>query len=82
VVSASAFRERLVAAAAAGALVQALAGGNCESGIAIGVLVLLLWGLLQQAVRHSTSALAFWDVFMLVGAPLGAALGARFVRRH
>jgi len=62
--------------------VQALAGGNCERGIAIGVLVLLLWGFLQQAMRHSTAALAFWDVFMLVGAPLGAALGARFVRRY
>lgn len=72
----------IVAAAAAGALVQALAGGNCERGSVIGVLVLLLWGLLQQAVLHSTSALTFWDIVMLVGAPLGAALGARFVRRH
>ncbi len=71
----------VLAAAAAGALVQALAGGNCERGVAIGVLVLLLWGLLQQAV-HSTSALGFWEVFMLLGAPLGAVLGARLARRR
>jgi hypothetical protein len=72
----------IVAAAGAGALVQAVAGGRCERDAAIGVLALLLWGVLQQAVLHSNSALGFWDALMLVGAPLGAAVGARLVRRH
>jgi len=70
----------VIAAAAAGALVQTLAGGTCERDVGIGVLVLLLWGALQQALLHSTLAFGFWDVFLIAGAPLGAALGARWVR--
>lgn len=72
----------IVAAAATGALLQALAGGNSERGVAIGVLVMLLWGVLKQVVLSSTSVPTFWDMVTFVGAPLGAALGARFVRRQ
>ncbi len=74
----------IVAAAAAGALVQTVVGGDGVRGIALGVLVLMLWSLLEQAVLHPTlggERITFWGMFLLVGAPVGAGLGAHLVRR-
>jgi hypothetical protein len=70
----------IVAAAIAGALVQATAGGDCKRDVAIGVVALMLFSLLRQSVMHS-AAIGLWDVVLFVGAPLGAAAGARLVQR-
>ncbi|HEX5064388.1 MAG TPA: hypothetical protein VFV99_33665 [Kofleriaceae bacterium] len=67
----------IAAALVAGLNIRALVRSECAREVAIGVLALMLWGTLAQVVLRSAAALTIWDVLLLVGAPLGAAIGAR-----
>jgi hypothetical protein len=67
----------IAAAFVAGVILRRLVGSECAHDVAIGVLALMLFALLLQVVMRSASAITFWDALLLVGAPLGAAVGAR-----
>ena len=67
----------IAAAFGAGVVVRALVRGECARDVAIGVLALMVWAVAVQVVLHSSSALTIWDVVLLIGTPLGGAIGTR-----
>jgi hypothetical protein len=67
----------IAAGFATGLILGGLARRDGARDVALGVLVLMLWGVLAQGVLHSASALGIWDMALVIGAPLASAIGVR-----